>query len=62
MVAVEVTREWVVDVLTRAGFIEAAEEANRGLPETIDREKLADWAQKRGITLDELKSAMGGSP
>jgi hypothetical protein len=62
VVAVEVTRQWVIDVLTRVGFTEAAEDARRVLPETIDRERLADWAQKWGITLDELRSAMGGSP
>ena len=62
MIAVQVTRHQVIEVLTRAGFTEAADEARRSLPDTIDVEKLAEWGQKWGITRDELVSRMGGSP
>jgi hypothetical protein len=62
VVAVQITRHQVVEVLTKAGFTEAAEEARRELPDTIDSEKVAEWGQKWGITRDELMSAMGGSP
>jgi hypothetical protein len=62
VVAVIVTRDWVVDVLTRAGFTDQAERARRELPDTMDYEELPEWGQKYGITIDELRSAMGGSP
>jgi hypothetical protein len=59
---VEFSRQHVIDVLRRAGFAEAADEALRVLPDTVELEELARWAQQFGITHDELISRMGGSP
>jgi hypothetical protein len=58
----EVTREYVVDVLRRAGLWEVADEAESSLPEAIDLDQVADWALQRGITRDTLVSLLGGSP
>jgi hypothetical protein len=56
------TREEVVRVLRNAGLPEAAEEAERSLPEEIDLERAADFGARYGITRDDLISRMGGSP
>jgi hypothetical protein len=58
----EVTREHVVDVLRTAGLPEAADEADRSLPEQMDLELAAEFLGRYGITKDVLVSRMGGSP
>ena len=55
-------RQYVVDLLQRAGLPEIADEARRVLPDLVEREQLADWAAARGIYWDEIQSRMGGSP
>ena len=58
----KVSRHHVVAVLRRAGLPEAADEAMRVLPDSIDREYMYRWAAEHGITRDELISRIGGSP
>ena len=52
----------VVRVLRNAGFPEAAEEAERSLPDEVDLERAAEFGARYGITRDVLISRMGGSP
>jgi hypothetical protein len=59
---VKYVRKNVVDVLNKAGFLEAADKAAVELPDPVDFERFEEWAMKRGITRDALISAMGGSP
>ena len=56
------TKREIVAVLHRAGFHEAAEEAQRVLPDKVDLERAADFGMRYGITRDQLISRMGGSP
>jgi hypothetical protein len=56
------SKQHVVDMLRRAGFRQAADEATLELPDPIDLDRLADWAMQRGITRDVIISGMGGSP
>jgi hypothetical protein len=58
----EVTRQHVVDVLRTAGLTEAADEADRSLPEQLDLERAEEFLLRYGITRDALISRMGGSP
>jgi hypothetical protein len=58
----EVTRRHVVDVLRTAGLPEAADEADRSLPEQMDLERAEEFLGRYGITKDVLISRMGGSP
>jgi hypothetical protein len=58
----EVTRQHVVEVLQTAGMLEAADEADRSLPEELDLERAAEFLGRYGITKDALISRMGGSP
>ena len=55
-------RQWVVDVMRRAGYPDVAEEAERVLPEVVTRAEAFDFAAQHGISLDEISSRMGGSP
>jgi hypothetical protein len=52
----------VVRVLRNAGLPEAAEEAERTLPDELEYEQVAKFSARYGITRDELISRMGGSP
>jgi hypothetical protein len=56
------SRQEVVDLLRRAGFRDAADDAMVELPDPVDLEVLEAWGSKRGITRDLLISQMGGSP
>jgi len=58
----EVTKQHVVDVLRTAGLLEAADEADRSLPEQMDLERAQEFLGPYGITKDVLISRMGGSP
>ena len=52
----------VVEVLRRAGMTEAADEANRSLPDPVELERAQEFGARYGITRDDLISRMGGSP
>jgi len=56
------SREHLALTLRRAGFPEAAEEALRVLPDSVEGGQIAAFLAPYGITLDELESRMGGSP
>lgn len=56
------SRKWVVDMLRRLGYQQAADEALRVLPDDIDLEQLEKFGDQHGISHDELISRIGGSP
>jgi hypothetical protein len=55
-------RKSLVDFLRRLGYTQAADEAARALPDPVSREQARKFAQRYGISRDELISRMGGSP
>jgi hypothetical protein len=59
---VAVDRQWVVDVLQRLGYREAADDAARELPDQISQQELREFGDRHGIGVDELRNRMGGSP
>ena len=61
VVAVQLTRQQVVDVFRKAGLPEMADKALHDLPDPVDSEKVAAWAVPYGINMDELRNLMGGS-
>jgi hypothetical protein len=62
VVAVQLTRQHVVDVLRTAGLPELADEALQDLPDPVDSEQVAAWAVPYGINMGDLVSQVGGSP
>jgi hypothetical protein len=56
------SRQWLVEILHRLGYAQAADEALRELPEQIDREQLEEFGNRHGISRGELIDRMGGSP
>jgi hypothetical protein len=62
LIATQVTRQHVVEVLRTAGLPDVADEANQSLPEELDLERAAEFLARYGITKDALISRMGGSP
>jgi hypothetical protein len=56
------TKEWLVDLLRRLGYTEAAEDASRELPDEFDLSQLQEFGDRHGISRDEVTDAMGGSP
>jgi hypothetical protein len=62
VVAVQLTRQHVADVLRTAGLPEMAEEAVRDLPDPVDSEQVAAWAAPYGVNMGDLVSRVGGSP
>jgi hypothetical protein len=62
VVAVQLTRQGVVDLLRRAGLPDMADDAGRDLPDPVDSEQVAAWAVPYGINMDEIMSRMGGGP
>ena len=55
-------RQWLVDLLCRLGYTQAADDAARVLPEEIDLQQLQRFADRHGINRDDVISQMGGSP
>jgi hypothetical protein len=60
--SMQVSRQHVVDLLRRTGMPNAAEEAERVLPDPVDMDEVTKWAAEHGVTHDDLVSQMGGSP
>lgn len=56
------TKRWLVDLLRRLGYGEAAEDALREMPEEFDLEQLQEFGDRHGISRDTVTDAMGGSP
>ena len=61
VVAVQLTRQHVVDMLRKAGLPEVADDAQRELPDPVDSEQAAAWAVPYGINMGELMDRLGGS-
>jgi len=61
VVAVQLNRKHVVDMLRKAGLPEVADDAQRELPDPVDSEQVAVWAVPYGINMGELIDRMGGS-
>jgi len=55
-------RQWFADTLRRLGYTEAADTAERELPDPVSMEELKKFAERCGISRDEVMSQMGGSP
>jgi hypothetical protein len=62
VIAMKLSRQYVVDELHRMGYAELADEALRALPDPIGTDQLQTWAIQHGISMDEVISRMGGSP
>jgi hypothetical protein len=58
----QVSRQHVVDILSKAGFAKVAEEASRVLTDPVDVDEVQRFLEQFGITRDEFISQMGGSP
>jgi hypothetical protein len=54
-------RQWLVDLLHRLGYAQAANDAMR-LPDHISEEQLQEFGNRHGISRGELMNEMGGSP
>ena len=52
----------LVTLMRRTGYTELAEEAERVLPDPVDSDQLAAFAQSHGVSRDDIISEMGGSP
>jgi hypothetical protein len=55
-------KRWFVHTLRRLGYTEAAEEAERELPDPVSLEEVTKFADRYNISRDEVISQMGGSP
>jgi hypothetical protein len=60
--AMDYDRKQVVTILRQLGFSQAADDAAAELPDLIPVQQLRDFADRHGITQDEMVSRMGGSP
>ena len=58
----QVTRQYVVDILRIAGLSGLAQEAHRALPDPVEYNYAERFLFQYGITKDELISRRGGSP
>ncbi len=55
-------RQWLVNMLRRLGYAQAADEAARVLPDQVSMDEVLKFADRHGISRDEVNSLMGGSP
>jgi hypothetical protein len=62
LVALLIAKREIVEMLRKAGLPEAADEADRSLPDRVELERAQEFGARYGITRDELISRMGGSP
>jgi hypothetical protein len=62
VVVMQLTRQFVVDILRKTGYKKAADKALLELPDPVDSDQVAAWGVKYGVTMDQLISEMGGSP
>jgi hypothetical protein len=62
VIAVQLSRQHVVDLLLRVGLTEMAETALHDLPDPVDREDVAAWGARWNIDMDYFIDRMGGSP
>jgi hypothetical protein len=68
MIAIEYSRQHVVDLLRSSGWSDLADEASRVLPDPVDIDRLVAWGAQHGLptTIWSAGSAAvpesGGSP
>ena len=55
-------RQEMVRFLRHLGYAQAADEAERTLPDPLSADQAREFADRYNITLDEVISQMGGSP
>lgn len=55
-------RQWVVDLLRRAGYPDVAQRAERELPDPVTRAEVLAFADRHGISHDDIMGRLGGSP
>jgi hypothetical protein len=55
-------RQWLIDMLRHLGYTQAAEDAARELPDPVPMEEVMKFANRYGISRDEVMGLMGGSP
>ena len=55
-------KRWFVHTLHQLGYTEAAEEAERELPDPVSLDEIEKFADRYNISRDEVMSQMGGSP
>jgi hypothetical protein len=55
-------RQQMIDLLRRLGYLQAADEAERVLPDVVSAEQFRQFTGEHQISRDELVSRMGGSP
>ena len=55
-------KKWLIDSLRRLGYTEEVDAAAQELPEQVSEEQLRKFANRFGISRDELINRMGGSP
>jgi hypothetical protein len=56
------SKRWLVDLLRRLGYTQAADDALREMPDEFDLKQLQEFGDRHGISRDDLSDAMGGSP
>jgi hypothetical protein len=62
VIAMEYSRQHVIDLLHTLRRPELVDEASRDLPDPVDVDQLVAWGMQHGLTHDEMVSQMGGSP
>jgi hypothetical protein len=62
VIAMQYSRQHVVDLMRRMGYPELADEASRVLPDPVDADQVFAWCMQHGLSHDDLISQMGGSP
>jgi hypothetical protein len=55
-------RQWIIDQLRHIGYTREADDAAQTLPKEVSAEELMAFADRHGISRDELVNRMGGSP
>ena len=55
-------KQWFVNTLRNLGYTEAADAAERELPDSVSLEELKKFTDRYNISRDEVMSQMGGSP
>ena len=55
-------KRWFTNTLRRLGYTEAAETAERELPDPVSLDEIKTFADRYNISRDEVMSQMGGSP
>ena len=61
VIAMQQSRQSVIDLLNRLGYTELADEASRVLPDPVDVDWLQAWGMQHGLSPSEIISEMGGS-